>query len=395
MKAPSAAITSVVMAGSIMAYPGLKNTLHEIEARLEPRQSTSLIGDLQNLPESNLTPTGSAVKQILTGEENGQDLWSRYRSVPARDSPECSQDTCCIWKHIADEMRASMVGTAGRCNKLARGAVRLGFHDAGAWSQRTGPTGGADGSVVLAGECEDRKENQGLESTCDQIRTWYDKYKQYGISMADLIQMGATVGTVVCPLGPRVRTFIGRKDNPDAAPTGNLPSPFASADDIITMFADKTISAQGLVALLGAHTASQQSHVYANQTGAPQEPTPGVWDTAYFRETMADHCPERMVRFVSDTNLAADERTRRFFSMYGGWLTGQHAWNEAYAREYVRLSLLGVDNINDLTECTKALPPFMGSTFYSPDEAKMARFMDGELDYAAEPLMMGDVIPDE
>ncbi|KLU91690.1 hypothetical protein MAPG_10208 [Magnaporthiopsis poae ATCC 64411] len=36
---------------------------------------------------------------------------------------------------------------------------------------------------------------------------------------------------------------------------------------------------------------------------------------------------------------------------------GQQAWNAAFAREAVRLSLLGVGNINDMTECTRALPP--------------------------------------
>jgi manganese peroxidase len=35
---------------------------------------------------------------------------------------------------------------------------------------------------------------------------------------------------------------------------------------------------------------------------------------------------------------------------------GQAIWNAAYSTAYVRLSLLGVNNINKLTDCTKTLP---------------------------------------
>ncbi|OAA48411.1 hypothetical protein NOR_01661 [Metarhizium rileyi] len=31
--------------------------------------------------------------------------------------------------------------------------------------------------------------------------------------MTDLVQSGATVGTVVCPVGPRSRAFIGQRDS--------------------------------------------------------------------------------------------------------------------------------------------------------------------------------------
>lgn len=405
MKIPAVAATTVVMAVGAASYPGMKETLDQISSRAEEaaeqteanQPKPELLGDLEHLPECSLTPTGSAIKHILLGQINPQDLFSTYVFVPRKDTPECAADTCCIWKYIADELKDAMVGTAGRCNKLARGAIRLGFHDAGGWSRNTGPYGGADGSILLANECEERRENGGLEGICAQMRVWYDKWKGYGISMADLIQMAATVGAVVCPQGPRVRSFVGRKDNPTPAPHGNLPSPFASADSILAMFAAKTISARGIVALLGAHTASQQFKVYANRTGAPQDTTPGVWDTVYFRETMADKCPDKVVRFVSDTNLAADARTSAHFGDYADEWTGQHRWNRDYAREYVRLSLLGVPNINELTECTKVLPPFTGTRFVSPDAALLARYAAGEegMEYAAAALEAGDLIPEK
>ncbi|KAJ3480816.1 hypothetical protein NLG97_g7978 [Lecanicillium saksenae] len=109
---------------------------------------------------------------------------------------------------------------------------------------------------------------------------------------------------------------------------------------------------------------------------------------------MAKKCPEKIVRFVSDTNLATDPRTNGYFGMYSEEVTGQTRWNEDYAREYVRLSLLGVHNINDLTECTKVLPAFTGMSFTNPDEEMMARYAKGELaGHADAALEAGDLIP--
>ncbi|PHH88735.1 hypothetical protein CDD83_7160 [Cordyceps sp. RAO-2017] len=248
---------AVAMAAAAAAYPGMDQALAEVEKRQGPA-STSLIGDLAELHDRDLSPTGKAIKDILVGRGDGQKLSRRVGSVPPKTSAACARDKCCIWKYIADDMRAAMVGSAGRCNNVARAAVRLGFHDAGTWSKDTGRAGGADGSILLARECEERRENKGLTEVCARMRAWFDEYKGFGISVADLIQMGATVGTVSCPLGPRVRSFVGRRDSSEPSPRGLLPSPLASADTLVSMFANKTIGPAGLVALVGAHTTSQQ-----------------------------------------------------------------------------------------------------------------------------------------
>lgn len=73
-------------------------------------------------------------------------------------------------------MKKAMVNADRNCNDLARAAIRLGFHDAGTWSLETGPLGGADGSIILAGECESRDENRGMETICEQTRRWFDAY---------------------------------------------------------------------------------------------------------------------------------------------------------------------------------------------------------------------------
>lgn len=361
------------------------------------RQSIDVIGDLCNMSDKDLSSVGKTVKLILTGDRNSQpqDTVAHYNSCPAKGTPECVKDTCCIWKHIADEMKDAMTGTAGRCNALARGAIRLGFHDAGTYSKKL-KAGGADGSIVTFGECEMRSINKGLEEICHQTRVWFDKYKEYGISMADLIQMGANVATVVCPLGPRVRSFVGRKDATHESPVDTMPIHTWSADQLISLFEDKTISAQGLVALVGAHTTSQQRYAYPDRALSPQDSSPGVWDVLFYGETMNPNAPSRILKFPSDVHLSEDSRSKNVFAFYADQRWGHALWNEGYAREYVRLSLLGVNNINSLTDCTKALPGWSGSSWTNPDQKYMDEYMQGKgnRDYASSPLRYGDKIPD-
>ena len=217
-----------------------------------------------------------------------------------------------------------------------------------------------------------------------QTRSWFNKYKGYGISAADLIQMGANVATVVCPLGPRTKTYVGRRDNPKPATDALLPPVDRTADFLIKLFQDKTIQPNGLVALLGAHSTAQQRFVDPRRAGDPQDSTPGVWDMLYYNETINPNAPARVFKFASDIKLAADPRMSRLFTAFAAPNNAaQLPWNlvsspqgastarsrsgphrlanmtrvrQLYAREYVRLSLLGVNNINSLTECTKVLP---------------------------------------
>jgi hypothetical protein len=89
--------------------------------------------------------------------------------------------------------------------------------------------------------------------------------------------MGANVATVVCPLGPRIRSFVGRADSYQLPPEGLLPEVNDTADNLIKLFEEKTIKPNGLVALLGAHTTSQQRFFKPSQAFDPQDSTPGTW----------------------------------------------------------------------------------------------------------------------
>lgn len=349
------------LASRIQAYPGMEKLLVELKDDLHRRQddevdgndSTELIGDLLTLQEGEFTRVGLIIKDILLGQVTAHtnEVW--YNPPAALGTPACAANTCCVWQYISDEMYAAFIQEDGRCNGLARAAVRLGFHvsppcdptesrhehesasnttqDAGAYSNTTGPYGGADGSIVLAKEDEmARPENRGLEAIVAQMQVWYDKWNPYGASMADLIQFASNVACVTCPLGPRTRTFVGRVDNSTAAPTGNLPSAFMDADTLISLFRNKTIGPKGLVALVGAHTTSVQFHTDLAHAGVPQDSSPGVWDVLFYPQTLETPV-EGVFTFASDLALSNGAETGEEWIDFAYQTDAQDDWNEVSA----------------------------------------------------------------
>ncbi|KAL1902398.1 hypothetical protein Sste5346_001378 [Sporothrix stenoceras] len=364
---------NILAAGHLAtAYPGMGRLLANLQ-KMQAQEShhngvrtpagflgsTTILGDLANLPDSSLTPVGANVKAVLSGN-GGQALGN---GIPLYDAPgplgseACNADACCVHKYAMLDMY-SMFGdpATGGCSKLARSAIRLGFHDAAAWDTGAGyGGGGADGSIVLSPIELARPVNIGLQAIANQTMVWYERYHQYGASMADLIQLAAMTAVVACPGGPRMRFYVGRVDNTNAAPDNMLPDPASGADTIAALFAAKTFSAGGLAALIGAHTVSQQFTTAPAQAGEGQDPTPGVWDNAYYNTTLAATAPAGVYRFPSDVALAQSPGAASSFQFFGT-PAGRSVWQTAFASEYLRLSLLGVYNINSMTDCTQVLP---------------------------------------
>lgn len=317
-----------LVATRALAHPSMDRVLAEIQARddfLEAR-STDLIGDIATLASSSLTVVGDTIKGILGGQSSAIADTSTYPSTPALGSDACKKDTCCLWKYVVDEMTSSFQDSNG-CTDLARGAIRQGFHDAATWDKNSA-YGGADGSLLLSDELS-RPDNRGLEEIGAQTKTWYNKYKQYGAGMADLIQVGALTAVVSCPGGPRIRNFVGRKDNSKAGPTGKLPNPFQDAKSLIDLFSAKTFTSNDLIALIGAHTASKQKFVDRSRSGTPQDSTPGTWDTRYYSETLSSDNTTILV-FPSDRNLATYSATKGRWDTFAG-SGGQQAWKPVSA----------------------------------------------------------------
>ncbi|PVI06106.1 class II peroxidase [Periconia macrospinosa] len=332
----------------ITAHPDMSKTLRDIEKIASGDDDVELIGDIIDRGQ---TAVGKTVADILRERQPAQHFGPKYPPPGPPGSRECNADPCCVWAHVSNALTALFLERDGQCNDNARAAVRAGFHDAATWHKGLG-FGGADGSLALSPFEIHRIENNGLEDIVYKLK---DLREMFNVGMADMFQFAATHAAVSCPLGPRIRVFVGRKDSDRTPPIGLIPTPFATADRIIRFFRNKTIPPQDLVALLGAHTVSKQFFVNLKRAGAPQDSTPGVWDVLYYKQTLGENLQPEVFRFQSDINVSKDRRTEEKFRDFAG-RQSQERWNEDYARAYLRLSLLGVDNINSLTECTQALP---------------------------------------
>lgn len=173
----------------------------------------------------------------------------------------------------------------------------------------------------------------------------------------------AKVAVVTCPLGPRIRFFTGRATG-TASPEGLLPDVNANAPSLIKLFQDKTIDVEGLVALVGAHTASNQFFVNKAKSGFPQDTTPGIWDVSFYTEVLKGTPSQRVFQFNSDKVLANFSQSNPEWTEFAANnADAQEDWNEDYSQAYVRLSLLGQNNINkmaDVSEHNFAIACFRG-----------------------------------
>ncbi len=359
------------LASTAAAYPGMGRVLAELQRRQQQSPggfpgSTQLLGDLVDLPDSSLTAAGAAIKGILSGSSAAQALGDGgtvYTAPGPLDSPACAADKCCVYKYAVLDMAQAFADPAtGQCNSLARQAIRLGFHDAGAWETDMGyGSGGADGSVILSPAEMARTDNVGLQNISWMMTQWYAQYHPHGAGMADLVQLAAMAAVVTCPQGPRIRFFAGRTDNSNPAATGMLPQPTQSADALIDLFGRKSFSPAGLAVLVGAHTVSQQFSYMPAAAGAAQDATPGVWDNNFYSTvvsapaTAAPVPGASLLTLPSDLALAQHAGTADSFSFFATQ-AGRAVWQQAFAAEYLRVSVLGVYNINDLIDCTNIMP---------------------------------------
>jgi hypothetical protein len=162
----------------VSAYPGgkLAKTIEDIKIKVHARgvspitgsdDSFELIGDL--VTPGPTSSVGKLIAGIITGKGDGSSDQGNYNAPGTLGSPACAKDTCCTWKFVTDELTAKFTGSDGRCNAFARGAIRLGFHDAGTWAKGNS-YGGADGSMLLTNEVT-RSENAGLSEIVTYLQS--------------------------------------------------------------------------------------------------------------------------------------------------------------------------------------------------------------------------------
>jgi L-ascorbate peroxidase len=199
---------------------------------------------------------------------------------------------------------------------------------------------------------ETRPENNGLQTIRTLLRAVQSKFN---VGYADLAQYAHNHATITCPKGPRVRTFVGRKDATKPAPTGLLPDVHDSPDNLIKLFENKGFSAHDLAALVGAHAAAKQRFVDPSKAGFPLDTTPGVWDVEFYNDTLQEPANPNIFILPSDKALS---RHAKIEDEWRSFVGDQRHWNEDYAKAFVRMSLLGVEMeaLGALTDCTRTLP---------------------------------------
>jgi len=272
-------------------------------------------------------------------------------SLVGRKSASCPA----VWTSVVKDLSAMFLDKAtGQCNDDARAAIRGAFHDCGTWDKSQGSTGGCDGSLILAREAYNLPENNGLQAYSDKILALRDG-KYPSVSIADLLQVASSVAVVTCPGGPRVTTYVGRKDTTSVNPGGRLPDAHADGPSLYKLFQDKGFSAVDLAALLGAHSTSKAFGQGDIPSGGAQDSTPGVWDTKYYQDTLTP--PANVYPFVSDKNLAAHPVVGKEFR---GFVGNQGKWTGKFADAMLKMSLLGVpggsDPSKNLIDCTNVIP---------------------------------------
>ncbi|KAJ3413351.1 hypothetical protein HDV05_008133 [Chytridiales sp. JEL 0842] len=178
-------------------------------------------------------------------------------------------------------------------HNLAALWLRALFHDAGTFDvNNPAASGGLDGSLLNELDWED---NKGLR---ESMATRFASQVKYDLSSADIITLGAIVTVAHCG-GPQIPFRPGR---PDIVPSNstNIPlslpaDPFMDLPTLITGFArmgltplDALNLVTGSHTLGGAHKAI--SPKVTNDTFAPFDDTPGVFDTRVFALALQNNC---------------------------------------------------------------------------------------------------------
>ncbi|KAL1653949.1 hypothetical protein SLS61_003350 [Didymella pomorum] len=239
-----------------------------------------------------------------------------------------------VWSTVLPELQTAFDG----CGRDAHGAIRAPFHDC--------INNGCDGSLILTDECS-RAENAGLSDICGKLLSWTQKYNT---SAADMIEFAAAVAISSCPLGPRVRALVGRKDSSEAAPLNSMPGSRDSISSILDKFKAKGFSGDDVVALMGTHSVAVQVNDDPAQAGKSLDSTPSIYDLKFYQETLDGTAPYSL---QSDKGLANNTETKKRWKEFADGDTSK--WNTAFTDAWNRFAVIGND-VDSLQDCSNIIP---------------------------------------
>ena len=179
--------------------------------------------------------------------------------------------------------------------------LRLAFHDAGTYDERT-RTGGAHGTVHLLDELQ-RGDNTGWGQPCIELLA-EARVRYPSVSWADLVAVGGAAAVQKCG-GPAIRIGLGRTDSSTPAPPHRLPGGYEGAGMLKAIFARMGLCMRELVVLSGAHTLGHTQR-------RPFTSEPWVFSNAYFIQLVGGQEP----LLGTDGALLLDPELRPFVELY-------------------------------------------------------------------------------
>ncbi|CDZ97573.1 Plant ascorbate peroxidase [Phaffia rhodozyma] len=192
--------------------------------------------------------------------------------------------------------------------------LRSSFHDAGSYDAASG-TGGIDGSLAYE---TDRAENGG---TFDAATiTQYRSFQQPGVTIADLIVLGAVTAVGACG-GPTIPFRAGRIDASAAGIEGALPLPEETLETHQQKFARMGFSNRDMISLVacghtigGVHKVN--SPTITSAANAAFDSTRTTFDNYVAREYINGSLINPLAQPV-DMNLLATSSDTRIFQSDG------------------------------------------------------------------------------
>jgi L-ascorbate peroxidase len=202
--------------------------------------------------------------------------------------------------------------------------LRLAFHDAGTYDERT-RTGGPHGAIHLPEELR-RAENTGWGQACiELLAEGKDEYPS--LSWADLVAVGGAAAVQKCG-GPTIVIGLGRTDNTVTAPPNRLPGGYEGAALLKAAFHRMGLPARDLVALSGAHTLGHAQR-------RPFTLEPWVFSNTYFIEVLSE---TNDALLPTDRTLLSDPELRQFVELYA---RDESRFRADFASAFRRLTWLG------------------------------------------------------
>lgn len=255
---------------------------------------------------------------------------------------------------------------------LAPGLLRLHFHDC--FVQ------GCDGSVLISGSSAERSAppNLGLRGfeVIDDAKTKVEAECPGVVSCADILAIAAREAVVLAK-GPSWAVATGRRDgliSSSSEVTSNLPSPLESVSVQKQKFADKGLTTEDLVTLVGGHTIGQthcqfiRYRLYNFTSTGNADPTINSANLPQLQsicpvdgdgtkavpldkgsETTFDASIFKNIRdgngvLESDQRLWSDESTKMYVQRYAGSIRGLLGlrFDVAFAKAMQKMSNIGI-----------------------------------------------------